>query len=146
MLPAAEQEVGRDEDEAEDGDGEGAGGGEVDAGEAEEGGFEKRPDGEGGGGVEVSGDVPVAALEVADGAVAVPAFVGVLGPVHPGGVVGEVGVEMEGVQGEEDGGGEQEKGLGGLKDAGWVGLRAVHLGVKRGSALRVQSITSLGQR
>ena len=45
----------------------------------------------------------MAALKVADGAVAVPAFVGVLGPVHPGGVVGEVGAEMEGVQDEEDG-------------------------------------------
>ncbi len=43
----------------------------------------------------------MAALEVADGAVAVPAFVGVFGPVHPGGVVGEVGAEMEGVQGRK---------------------------------------------
>ena len=115
-MPAAEEEVGREQDEAEDGDGEGACGGETDAGEAEEGGFEQGPDGEGGGGVEVAGDVPVAALEVADGGVAVPAFVGVLGPVHPGGVVGEVGVEMEGVEGEEDSGGEEENGLDGLED------------------------------
>jgi len=46
---------------------------------------------------------------VADGGVAVPAFVGVLGPVGPGRVVGKVGVEMEEVQGEQSGCcGEQE--------------------------------------
>jgi hypothetical protein len=47
------------------------------------------------------------ALEMADGSIAVPSFVGVLGPVHPGGVVGEVGVEVEGMQGEKDSGDEK---------------------------------------
>jgi hypothetical protein len=126
-LPAAEQEVGGAEDTGEDGDGEGASGGEVDSGEAEEGGFDKRPDGEGGGGVEVAGDVPVAALEVADGCVAVPAFVGVFGPVHPGGVVGEIGAEMNGMKGEKEGGDEEENGLGGLEEAGRDGVRLVHV-------------------
>ena len=116
-LPAAEQKVGREENAGEDGDGEGASGGETDAGEAEESRFEQRPDGERGGGVEVAGDVPVAAQEVADGAVAVPAFVGVFGPVHPGGVVGEVGAEMEGVKSQEDGGDEEENGFGDFEDA-----------------------------
>ena len=126
-MPAAEQKIGRQEDEAKDGDSQRAGGGEVDAGEAEESRFEERPDGKGCGGVEVSGDVPVAALEVTDGPVAVPAFVGVFGPVHPGRVIGEVGVEMEGVQNEEDGGYEEENGLGGLEDAGGNGVRMAHV-------------------
>src|SRR5207248_1561901 len=121
-----EKEVRGEEDAGEDCDGEGAGGGEVDSGETEEGGFEKRPDWEGGGGVEVAGDVPMAALEVADGCVAVPAFVGVFGPVHPGGVVGEVGAEMDGVEGEKEGGDEEESGLGELEDAGRNGVGVVH--------------------
>ena len=96
-MPATQQEVGGAQDTGKDCDGEGACGSEIDSGEAEKEGFEERPDGKSGSGVEVSGNVPVAALEVADGSIAVPAFVGVLCPVHPGGVVGEVGVEMEGV-------------------------------------------------
>ena len=60
----------------------------------------------------------MAALEVADGSIAVPAFVGVFGPVHPGGVVGEVGVEVKGVQDEKDGGREEENGLEGLEECG----------------------------
>ena len=151
-LPAAEQEVRREEDTGEDGDGEGAGGGEVDSGEAEEGGFEKGPDGEGRGGVEVSGDVPVAALEVANGCIAVPAFVGVFGPVHPGGVVGEVGVEMDGVKGEEEGGDQEESGLGEFEDAGRDGVRVVHeaLVIKHRFGARVsgyyRSVTGGGGR
>jgi len=116
-LPAANQEVGGEEDTGEDGDGEGAGCGEIDAGKTEESGFEKGPDGESGGGVEVAGDVPVTAQEVADGSIAVPAFVGVLGPVHPGGVIGEVGAEMKGVKSQEGGGDEEENGFGDFEDA-----------------------------
>jgi hypothetical protein len=94
----------------------------------------------------------VAALEVADGSVAIPTFVGVFGPVHPGGVVGEVGVEMKGVQDEEDGCGKEKNGLGSLKDAGWAGGRPVHVfvSIKRRffrlnaePKARVQSITNL---
>lgn len=125
-LPAPEQKVGREEDTGKDGDGESAGRGEVDPGEAKEDCFEERPDGEGGGGVEITGDVPVAALEVADGTVAVPAFVGIFGPVHPGGVVGEVGVEMDGVENEECSGDDEQDGLGSLEDAERDGVRLVH--------------------
>jgi len=81
-------------------------------------GFEKGPDGECGGGVEVAGDVPVAELKVADGGVAVPAFVGVFGPVHPGGVVGGIGGEVAEVEGEKEGGREEEENLKGLEEAG----------------------------
>ena len=50
-----------------------------------EGPFDERPDGgRASSGVEVSQDVPVAALEVTDGSVAVPTFVGVRWPVHQG--------------------------------------------------------------
>jgi hypothetical protein len=144
-LPAAEQEIGGKEDAGEDGDSESACGGEVDAGEAEERGFEKRPDGKGGGRVEVAGDVPVAALKVADGSVAVPAFVGVLGPVHPGGVIGEVGVEMYGVEGEEEGGDEEEKGFDGVEDTRRDGVRVAHLlrGLNAGWRYEFQSITEV---
>jgi len=117
-LPAAEEEVGGEEDASEDGYGEGAGGGEGDSGEVEECGFEEGPEGEGGGGVEVPGDVPVSALVVADGGVAVPAFVGVFGPVHPGGVVGGIGGEVAEVEGEKEGGREEEENLKGLEEAG----------------------------
>src|ERR1700761_4809841 len=83
----------------------------MDSSEAEERCFEKRPDGKCSGGIEVARDVPVAALEVADGSITVPAFVGVLCPVHPRGVVGEVGAEMKGVKGEKGRGGQEEDGL-----------------------------------
>ena len=89
--------------------------------------------------VEVTGDVPVAALEMSDGSVAVPSFVGVLGPVHPWGVIGEVSVEMKDVQNEEDGGGEEENDLGGLKDAGWTGVRAVHVLMSVNAGLRLKT-------
>ncbi len=147
-MPAAEQEVGGGEDEGEDGYGEAAGGDEIDAGEAKERGFEERPDGESGGGVEVAGDVPVAALEVADGSVAVPAFVGVLGPVHPGGVVGEVGVEVKGVQDEEDGGEEEQNRLDGLEDSetSWGPADSCVRRVKRNFAVRVQGITEIARK
>ena len=115
-VAASDQQPGDDEDSGEDGDGEGAGGGERDAGELEDEAFEDRPDGERGGGVEVSGQVPLAALEVTDGGITVPAFVGVFGPVHPGGVVGEVGVEMKGVEGQEDRRDEEKGGLDGSDD------------------------------
>jgi hypothetical protein len=125
-LPAAEQQVGDEEDETEDGYGETAGGDEVDSGEAKESCFEKRPDGKGCSGIEVSGDVPVTELEVADGAVAVPALVGVFGPIHPGGVVGEVSVEMGGVQGQEDCCDKKENGFCELENSGRNGARLVH--------------------
>ena len=51
----------------------------------------------------------MAEIEVADGRIAVPTFVGVLGPVHPGRVVGEVGREMEEVKGKEQAGDGEEK-------------------------------------
>ena len=76
---------------AEEADGEGARGDDADAGELEDETEEDGPDGQGDGRVEVAGDVPVASLKVADGGVAVPALIGVLGPVHPWGVGGEVG-------------------------------------------------------
>src|SRR5436305_607685 len=88
--PATDQEVGGDEGEGKDRYCESTGGREAYAGVAEEKELQERPDGKGGGGVKVSGDVPMAEEEVANGSVAVPALVGVLGPVHPGGVVGEV--------------------------------------------------------
>jgi len=104
-----DESVEGEESEGEDAEGEGAGGDGRDAGDAEGEELDGGPDGEGYGGVEVAFEVPVAEEVMADGGVAVPAFVGVLGPVGPGGVVGEVGVEMEEVQGEEDGcRGEQE--------------------------------------
>ena len=93
-----------EEDAGKNGHGEGSGGDEGNASEGEQEGFKRGQDGESGGGVEVAGDVPVAELEVADGGVAVPAFVGIFRPVHPGGLVGEVGGEVDGVQGEEEGG------------------------------------------
>jgi len=74
-------------------------------------GFEKGPDGECGGGVEVAVDIPVAELEVADGAVPVPAFVSVFGPIHPARVIGEVGGQMDGVQPQQDGRTEEHDGV-----------------------------------
>ncbi len=68
----------------------------------------------------------MAALEVADGGVAVPAFVGVFGPVHPGRVVGEVGLEMEGVEVEEDGGDEKKRDLNGLEETRRDGKQMAH--------------------
>jgi hypothetical protein len=125
-LPAAKQKVGDNKDETKDGYGETACGDEVDAGKAKESCFEEGPDGKGCGGIEVSGDVPVAELEIADGAVAVPALVGVFGPVHPGGVVGEVSVEMDCVQGQEDCGDEKEDGFCELENSGRNGARLIH--------------------
>ena len=108
---ATEEEPGADEDSGENCDGEGSGGDEGDASEVEEERFKKGPDGERSSGVEVAGDVPVAELEVADGGVAVPAFVGVFGPVHPGGVVGKVGGEVDGMKDEEEGRSDQHRGV-----------------------------------
>ena len=104
-TPATEEKPGGEKDAAEDGDGEGSGSDEGDAGCEKEQGFQEGPDGERGGGVEVAGKVPVAELEVADGGIAVPAFIGVLGPVHPGGEIGEVRGEMDEVKREEERGG-----------------------------------------
>jgi hypothetical protein len=106
---AADEEVGDEQDEREDGDGESARGGEADSGEVEDESFEEGPDGQRGGGIEVSGNIPVAELEVSNGGVTVPSFVGVLGPIHPGGVVGEVGFEVKGVQIQKDGGSAEEQ-------------------------------------
>ena len=99
---ALKQKVEREEREAEDAERESAGGGGRDAGEFEDDELERGPDGQRDGGVEVAGPVPVAGEVVADGGVAVPALVGVLGPVHPGRVIGEVGGEMEKVECKED--------------------------------------------
>ena len=126
MVPAAQQGVRREKDKPEDRNREGAGGGEADSGESKESGFEQRPDRERGSGVEVSGNVPLAALKVADGSIAVPALVGIFGPIHPGRVVGEIGVEMDGVQSEEDSCNEEDKGLNGLDDARRNDVRPFH--------------------
>ena len=91
------------EREGEDAERKRAGGGGGDAGEAKGDPFDSGPDRQGDGGIEVALEIPVAEKVMADGGVAVPAFVGVLGPIDPGRVVGEVGGEMEEVQGEEDG-------------------------------------------
>jgi hypothetical protein len=143
--PSTEKEIRGEDDEAEDPDGQGAGGDKADSGEVKEGGFEKGQDGEGGGGVEVSGNVPVAALEVTDGGVAIPAFVGVLGPVHPGGVVGEVGAEVKGVQEEEDEGAQKKKSLQGFEEERrvWTRERHGYRRVKRTFELRVEDITKM---
>jgi hypothetical protein len=99
----------------------------MDSGEAKESRFEERPDGEGRGGVEVAGNVPVAALEVADSAVTVPAFVGVLCPVHPRGVVGEVGVKVKGMEGEEERSEEEKECLDDLENTERDGVRLIHV-------------------
>ena len=125
-MPAVQEKPTGEQNEGKDAYGEGACGGDTDAGEAKDGGLEQRPDREGGGGVEVAGDIPVAALEVADGGVAVPAFVGVLGPVHPGGVVGEVGLEMQGVEAEEDRCDEKKRDLNGLEETRRDGRQTAH--------------------
>jgi hypothetical protein len=117
-LPMTQQNVRREEDETEDHNSECTGSSKMNTGEAEEGRLEKRPDGERGGGVEVAGDVPVTTLEVADGCIAVPAFIGVLCPVHPGRVVGKVGVEMESMQSEEEGSDEEENDLDDFESTG----------------------------
>jgi hypothetical protein len=41
-------------------------------------------------------------------------------------VVGEVGAEMDGVKGEEEGSNEEENGLESLEDAGRDGVRVIH--------------------
>ena len=53
-------------------------------------------------GLKSPGDVPVAEQEVADGGVAVPAFIGVFGPVFPRGLVGKIRLQVNPVQSEED--------------------------------------------
>jgi hypothetical protein len=78
-----------------------AGGGDADAGEVEDGGEKERPDGESDGGIEITAEIPVAGEVVTDSGVGVPAFVGVLRVVHPGGMVGKVGEEMGEVEAEE---------------------------------------------
>src|SRR5665213_4354783 len=100
---AVEEEPSDNEAQAEDAEREGAGGGEGDSRDAEDEVLQRRPDGEGDRGVEVALPVPVAEEDLANGGVAVPAFVGVFGPVVPGGAVGEVGAEVEEVEREEDG-------------------------------------------
>src|SRR5258708_25849890 len=109
MWPGGEEKGGGDKEEDEDAYRKEPGGDQVDAGEAEDYRFEQRPDGKSGGRVEVSGDIPVASLEVADGGITVPTLGGVLGPVPPGGVVRKVCVDMEGVKNDE-GCGDEEKG------------------------------------
>jgi len=97
-----EEEPSDNEGQAEDEEGEGAGGGEGDSRDAEDEVLQRRPDGERDRGVEVALPVPVAEEDLANGTVAVPAFVGVFRPVVPGGVVGEIGAEVEEVEDEED--------------------------------------------
>ena len=90
----AKELVGQAQVEQEEGDGERAGSFNGDAGEEEEQPLEEGPHGDGRGGVEVARDVPVAEEVGADGGVAVPAFVGVLGPILPRGVIGEIRAEV----------------------------------------------------
>ena len=101
-MPTAQEKPTGEQDESEDAHGESTRWGHADTGEAKDGGLNQRPNREGGRRIEVAWDVPVTALEVANGGVAVPAFVGVLGPVHPRGVVGKVCPEMQGMETEED--------------------------------------------
>ena len=100
-LPATKQEIGREQNSAKDGDRQSARGEERYAGQAKHQSLDERPHGECGRGIEISGDVPVAALEVADRGIAVPALVRVFGPVHPGGMVWKISREMDEVQCEE---------------------------------------------
>src|SRR6185437_14607204 len=93
---ALQQDVEREEREAEDAECESARSDGRDPGELEDDELEHGPDGKRDGGVEVARPVPVASEVVADGGV------GVLGPVHPGRVVGEVRSEMEKVKRKED--------------------------------------------
>ena len=99
--PSPDQQPGADQDSSEGGNGERPRGYQRDAGEAEEDRLEKGPEGQGGCGVEVAVHVPVAQLVVADGGVAIPAFVGIFAPVHPLGEVWKVRAEMDIMQGEE---------------------------------------------
>ena len=82
-------------------------GDQADSGEAEESEFEGGQNGQCDGGVEISVNIPGAEDVVLDGGFAIPTFVGVLRVVHPRGLVGEIGAEMDGVQGEERGDGGQ---------------------------------------
>jgi len=98
-----------EEGDGEDAEGESACRGGRDAGEAKGEELDGGPHGQSYRGIEVAFEVPVAEEIVADGGVAVPTFIGVLGPVGPGRVVGKVGVEMKEVKEEEDDSdGEQE--------------------------------------
>jgi len=60
-------------------------------------------------------------------------------------VIGEIGAEMEGVEGEEEGGDEEEDGLEDLENAGRAGVRLVHLlrGLNAGWWYEFQSITEV---
>jgi hypothetical protein len=100
---ALKKDVERDERDREDAERECARGRRSDAGELEDDELNRRPDGQSDSGVEVAGPVPVTCEVVADGRVTIPALVGVFGPVHPGGVVGEVGRQVQEMEREEDG-------------------------------------------
>ncbi len=97
--PGPQQQVAQQQIQKEESDGEPAGGLDGNPGEEEQDPLEERPDGHGRRGVEISRHVPVAEQMSANGGVAVPSLVGVLGPVKvPGRVVGKVGAQMKGMQ------------------------------------------------
>src|SRR5262249_41538073 len=54
-----------------------------------------RPDGQSSCGVEVSGHAPGAVQEIANGSTAIPALICVLGIVHPGGKIREIGTQVK---------------------------------------------------
>src|SRR5215469_872812 len=96
-----QQDVEEDEREAEDAEGESSCSYRCYAGELEDEKLECGPYGKCDCRIEVAAPVPVAGKVMANSGVAVPAFVGVLGPVHPGRAVGEVCGEMEKVERKE---------------------------------------------
>ncbi len=129
-TPELHQAIADEQGKAEDRDAEEAGCRQADAGDAKENKLQHRPHGQGRGGVEVSGNVPVSEQVMADGGIAVPALIGVLGPVHPLGVVGEVRAQVDIMQREEEARHHQQcadkcsAGSGiGLRDSGHRGLR-----------------------
>jgi hypothetical protein len=60
-------------------------------------------------------------------------------------MIGEVGVEMYGVEGEEEGGDEEEKGFDDVEDTRRDGVRVAHLlrGLNAGWRYEFQSITEV---
>ena len=92
----AEQQI-----RAEDGDDEDARRGHADASEAKYPGQQQRPHGQRHRGVEVAAPKPMPAEKKAGGRAAVPAFIRVLGIVHPRGIVGEIGERVHEVQADK---------------------------------------------
>ena len=107
-----EQQVAQQQIAEEKGDGQPARRLDRDSGKAEQHPFEEGPHRHRRRGVEVPGQVPVAEQVSANGGVAVPALIGVFGPVHePRRVVGKIGAEMQRVQQGEAADEGQPKGV-----------------------------------